>query len=449
MSHALLILPIETKVREYHGKLLFAAHAARAGHPVVLGDQTELVDALARFPRAIYIDKSVTVSKEAWFRRLDQLGNLPAAWDEEGLVVRSYAVYQKARLHPPSVERLRCFLTWGDRQRQAVLERFPQKSAVVHATGSPRFDLLRPEWRGFFDAAADAIRAEFGPRLLLVNTNHAFANHFRGLEGIRKLLDKYPLGSQSDFQRGWFAFQQKNLACFKEIIPALSRAFPDHTLIVRPSPSENHTMWEEFVRPLPNARMCARGSVDAWICASAAVVHFNCTTGVEAYLLDKPAIAVRAEHNDAYEAELPKALSWHAATPDEVVDLIRDARRPPLKDDPERRRIAAEFMEGLEGPTASDRALAALAALPVPPPRRPPLQQLRFRLSDFYAAHRTRAARLLADGYEHQKFPHLEPAEIGADLRRLGELNPAFAGLHARRLGRTLYRIERTEGGAA
>ncbi len=442
--HPCLLVPIETKVREYHGKLLFAVHAVRAGYEVVLGDQLELVDCLADFPRSFYLDKSVTVSKEAWFQRLEEMGNVPCAWDEEGLVVRSYDVYKKSRLHPASVERLRCFFTWGDRQRRAVVEAFPGRADVVHATGSPRFDLLRPEWRGVFRAPAEAIRREFGPRILLVNTNHAFANHYKGLDGIRALLDKYPLGSKSDFQRGWFAFQHKNLEVFKRIMPELSRAFPHHHIIVRPSPSENHAMWETFVRPLPNVSMCALGNVHAWICAAEAVVHFNCTTGVEAYLLDKPAIAVRAEENDAYEAELPKALSWHASTPTEVVDLLRDAGRPPLKTDPERRRTASEFMSGLEGPTASDRALDALAKIPPPDGGpRPPLQHLRFKFSDAYAAWRSARSLRVADGYEHQKFPNLEPAEIAGDLAQLAALDGSLEGIGAQRIGRAVYRLGR------
>jgi surface carbohydrate biosynthesis protein len=439
-----LIVPIETKVREYHGKLLFAAYAARAGHSVVLGDQNELLVSLSRLPRAVYLDKSVTVSKEAWFRRLEAFGNLPAGWDEEGLVVRSYDVYREARLNPQSVERLRCFLTWGRRHRDAVLQRFPHLAPVVHATGSPRFDLLRPEWRRFHQPAVDAIRREHGTRLLLVNTNHAFANHYRGKAGVSKLLDKYPLGSQSDFQRGWFAFQQRNLDLYKAIIPALCRAFPQHTIIVRPSPSENHAMWTDFLRDLPHARMSARGNVHPWILAAEAVVHFNCTTGVEAYLLDKPAIAVRAETNDAYEAELPKALSRHASGPDEVVALVRDADRLSPKEDPARRRTAAEFMEGLEGPTASERALTAIAGLSPPPPGpRPWYDRLRFRLSDLRAAREAAAIQRASDAYERQKFPGLEPSEVGDDLKRFADIDDSFASIAFARIGRALYRIDR------
>lgn len=441
MDRPPILIPIETKVREYHGKLLFAAYAARAGYRVVLGDQLELVDMLSRFPPAFYVDKSVTVSKEDWFARLEQIGNVPISWDEEGLVVRSYDVYRNARLHPPSVDRLKAFWTWGPRHRDAVIASFPARADVVHATGHPRFDLLRPEWRDFFRPGADRIRERFGSRILLVNTNHAFANHYRGLEGIRKLLNKYPLGSQSDFQRGWFAFQQKNLELYKQIIPRLSEAFRDHTVIVRPSPSENHAMWRDFVQLLPNVHMTAEGNVDEWISAAEAVLHFNCTTGVEAYLLDKPSIAIRAEDNDVYEAELPKALSWHARSVDDVLDVLRTTNIPSLRDDSERACVAAEFISGLEGRTASERSLEVLPGTERPASERRATIALRLRLSDLVAGARSRLAMRRDDGYERQKFGGVSPVEVSRDLQRMCDLDPSFEGLHVSRTGPSVYTI--------
>ena len=85
---AWLLLPVETKVREFHAKLLLAAIAVERGYRVVLGEQNAMVRQIDHLPRGLYIDKSIASSKTEHFQRLRQRGNKVAAWCEEGLVYR-------------------------------------------------------------------------------------------------------------------------------------------------------------------------------------------------------------------------------------------------------------------------------------------------------------------------------------------------------------------------
>ena len=43
-----LLIPIETKAREFHGKILLSCFAAEAGLHVILGEQNELRNHLGR-----------------------------------------------------------------------------------------------------------------------------------------------------------------------------------------------------------------------------------------------------------------------------------------------------------------------------------------------------------------------------------------------------------------
>ena len=92
-----LLLPIETKVREFHAKLLLAAVAAEQGFQVLLGEQNAMLAQRRHLPRGIYLDKSVARTKTANFRRLKAAGNRVAAWCEEGLVYRDRDTY--LRIH--------------------------------------------------------------------------------------------------------------------------------------------------------------------------------------------------------------------------------------------------------------------------------------------------------------------------------------------------------------
>ena len=78
-----------------------------------------------------------------------------------------------------------------------------------------------------------------------------------------------------------------------QLIPVLSKEFGDHTIIVRPHPSENHEPWVEISEDLPNVKVLYEGSINEWALAADVVIFNNCTTGVEAFLLERPVISYR------------------------------------------------------------------------------------------------------------------------------------------------------------
>ena len=80
------MLPVETKAREFHAKLLVGAEAVERGYSVVLGEQNAMVRQIAYLPRGLYIDKSVASTKTKHFQHLRQQGHKVAAGCEEGLV---------------------------------------------------------------------------------------------------------------------------------------------------------------------------------------------------------------------------------------------------------------------------------------------------------------------------------------------------------------------------
>ena len=65
-----LLLPVETKAREFHAKLLLAAVAVERGYQVVLGEQNAMVRQMAHLPRGLYVDKSIAATKTRHFQRL-------------------------------------------------------------------------------------------------------------------------------------------------------------------------------------------------------------------------------------------------------------------------------------------------------------------------------------------------------------------------------------------
>ncbi len=358
-----IFLPIEIKVREFHSKMLFSLFAAEQGFETVLGGQIELLERMPRLGRGVYIDKSTAVTKRKWFATCRGLGNQVAAWDEEGLLYLSDEVYHVTRMDPEAFALTDLFFAWGPNQRRTILERYPEAADRVLAAGNPRMDLLRPGFRGYCDDRVAELRARHG-RMLLINTNFAFHNFAKGPEAAAKVFDPYPLRNKGDMLKNWQAFQREGYESFQKAVVAISGRFPDHTIVIRPCPAEAVEPWQQFAAGLPRTVVSKEGNVVEWIRAAEAMIQFNCTTGIEAYLLGRPSIAYRAASRPEFEGALSIACSFSAFTEAELLAAIGRAVEAgdaglPLPPDGGAAVIRGH-LSAIEGPTACEQILEAI-----------------------------------------------------------------------------------------
>jgi surface carbohydrate biosynthesis protein len=444
-----LVLPIETKAREFHAKTLLAATVAERGIDVVLGEQNALLAQRAQLPRALYIDKSVARTKEAHFKALREAGSLVAAWCEEGLVYRDREAYLRERVHAPSLALAARFYAWGPVQGADMREYVPTEAAKVVETGNPRLDLLRPELRGFYTAEVEALDRRLGP-YILVNTNFSRYNHHLGqnswIEGLKR-RGTLTTPEQEAFYFGWRDFLGRIHHAFVDLLPHLATAFPEHRIVVRPHPSENHAPWHQAAQPLGNVEVHHEGPVVPWLLGAEAVIHNSCTTGLEAHLLGRPVAAYRPALSEIYDSDLPNAVSHNAETADDLIDLVRGLiARPRAADGANRAALA--YLAGLEGALAVDALAADIDTLDLPEcgfAAGPAAAAARLAARIATAA-RPLARRLLKGGlasaYVDQKFPGIDLTEVRAALAGLQSATGRFTTVRAEALGlHHAYRI--------
>ncbi len=436
-----LLLPIETKVREFHAKLLLAAVAAEQGYQVLLGEQNAMLAQRRYLPRGVYIDKSVGRTKTVNFRRFKAAGSRVAAWCEEGLVYRDRDTYLHERVSNESLAEASLFFAWGEVQAADVAAKAPEAAAKIRLSGNPRFDLLRPEWRGLFAPQAEALRRRFGPYLLL-NGNFSRYNHFMGYDfWIEALQQRGTITDQAqlDFFKRWRDFLGEIFHGFTAALPVLARAFPDHRLIVRPHPSEDHEAWRRQAQGLSNVEVIYDGSVIPWLLGAEAVLHNSCTTGLEAYLLERPVVAYRPACDEVLDSELPNAVSRQAFELEELMAVIGEVLEGGTAAAVETSHagLVARYIAALDGPLAAEQVVAALdeIAFPGAPLALGPAARLSLAGSQTLAALKPWARRLRqgarANAYAAQKFPGIELAEVAAGLQQFGELSGRFADLRA------------------
>ncbi len=435
MSAKFLILPIETKARELPGKTLLAAFAARAGFDVLLGDQRSITRSLHRLPKGVFLDKSISRTKIQQYRRLKELGHQVAAWCEEGLVYRDKAAYQFERLSPVSMSLVDAFFAWGEVHRSDVIEAIPEARDKVYAVGNPRFDLLRPPYSSIAESEARRLGAEHGKFILVVSTLSRFNKH-QGQRGVLDVLQARGFTitpERQAFYNRLVTHLGQVFAAFEAMIPALARAFPGHTIIIRPHPSEDHDRWRKIAAEVGNAKVVYDGSVEPWLSAADVVIHNASTIGVEAFLLNRPIFSYMPVVDEVFNrrTHLPNMVSTQAHSVDDLLRGIRmalEGRPPSPSDNRERRELVRRYVANASGRLAAERIVEVLSNLHDARPKAKPerlgylnawsritARQSLKRLRDFVRRDRN------LHSYMDQKFPGLSLQEVEDQLSAISQ----------------------------
>ena len=436
-----LYLPIEVASRELHSKLLLTWFALAKGYEVVIGWKRTLNKNLRYVPPGIVMFKTLTARDGAAMLKARDAGHRIVAIDEEvpGLV----ATRQKLRwVAAESVAASDLVLAVGEEHLQALRQFHPAHAERYRVVGNPRWDLLRSELRGSHDEEVAAIRRQHAP-FILINTNFAILNSsLRTAEQTRSWFIKsgrIDAGKPEDivFLDEVFAMERANTAAVHELVRALPQRFPGHNIVLRPHPIERAETWNEVLRGLPRTRMIREGAAVPWIMASDALVHTNCTTGVEAFALDKPAISLRPTSLAVNDIYLSNLVNYVAFSVDEALKLLdgiagsgsRWSGYPPA--------LRAEFdrfFAGVHGPFACQLILDALAesfGLALEP----------HPATASWRPHPGYMQRVRARKHHAQVMPEIDAAGVERILRGFGEALAAPQDFHVETCGQLLFHV--------
>ncbi|MFN7692337.1 MAG: surface carbohydrate biosynthesis protein, partial [Bacteroidota bacterium] len=121
---------------------------------------------------------------------------------------------------------------------------------------------------------------------ILVNTNFGLSNSYVGEEKLLKYYEKEKTLSAEAKKLLLFKFNFLK-EVFNDYLVALSKlaeAFPQLNFVIRAHPSESEDAYHQLANHHKNIHVVKEGNVAKWIIASKAVIHYDCTTGMEAAL---------------------------------------------------------------------------------------------------------------------------------------------------------------------
>ncbi len=372
-----LIIPVENQVRELDPKLLLACIAARHGFVSIIGSHREIDFRIAAFPRGLYLNKSMTERNLKMFQIMRRIGHAILTWDEEALIHLPPAIYYSRRLSPVAIRCISHLFAWGE-ENADLWRSYPEfpENLPIHVTGNPRNDMLRPELHAFYESEVRAIHERYGD-YLLVNTNFNHVNAFFPAQNLFKPV-KHPgespqfgkagVGMTREFAQ---ALHDQKLAVFKafqSLIPELSHAFPQLSIIVRPHPTEGQDVYRQLASGNSRIHVTNEGNVVPWLRGAKALVHNGCTTGVEAFVMRTPAFSFRPAVNEAIDHTfyvLSHGLSHQCFAAPELIDGIQQVLDGTLgaASGEARSALVQRHLTGQEGALACERMMDVVQAI--------------------------------------------------------------------------------------
>lgn len=440
-----LLIPVETKARELAAKTLLACAAAEKGWGVIVGEKKIVRGKQDRLPRGTFIEKSISPGRISDIERAKSAGNRVSAWCEEGLIYINREEYAQRRLEAESFAAVDYFFAWGKQQANDLAEILGANEKVI-ISGNPRFDLLRPELRGIFTRSASEIRRRFG-NIILINTKFSDVNNNRNIHGFDFVSflcseGKIRTRETENLMRRYVRFNEKIFSCFQKLVPVLAREFGNKMIIIRPHPSESHAPWLELAKKLPNVKVIFEGNVSEWLLAADIMIHNNCTTGVEAFLLERPSISYRPLQDAIVEHELPNEVSFQAFSEEELLRLVRrfveNGNNKFMEERARHKVYAQQYIASMEGNLACDTIIDHLNNLDLP------YSESKFPLrKDYTSILKNKAIKVrkfikqsLEASKKHdltlyyrQKFPGVTLEEMISLRDEMGKASGRFAGV--------------------
>lgn len=325
MNKKFLYLPIEVKNRELVSKLLLAFEAVSRGYKVVIGHRISLIEKIPFLNPGIFFNMHALEHDFNHLCRLKKNGFIISALDEEGPFIHDEENHKKYRVSHQTLSIVDNFFCWGSREKQIILSKYPEFSSKLSLVGNPRFDLLRSEFRHFTDEDSSRIKMKYGD-FILINSNFGRFNNFVGLDDYIEILEED--GRLSDpvdkkFYMDEILYQQEVMPEFIKMAKHLAEIFPDKNIVVRVHPSEKISTWEEACKDFKNIHITREGNVLQWIGACSQLIHNNCTTAIESYVMGLQAISYRPVKWKEHVNLLPNILSYEIDSLDELVEHIK------------------------------------------------------------------------------------------------------------------------------
>ncbi len=312
---------MESAARELLYKILLAVKFAQYGHECYIGSKNEIYRLFPQVRPFIYFDKGYHVGKsEKLFENVRENDGLIVSLDEEGGVDFKHAKTIVARYPEEIFNYCDLVFIWGEKQYNLLRsnrQKFDMQRTIL--SGHPRFELLKPKFHSFYRFEAEQIKKRFG-KYFLVNTNMGFGNNIRGEAFVRRNY-----GDRISNIGKIIEFDLKKLKQIIAFVCKLSTQ-TDEAIVLRPHPEENQQVYKKSFRNHANVHVVYEGSVIPWLVGAEAMIHPDCTTGIESRMVGKIPLSLLPERNNELCTYATVEVSKSFLNEDTLINFLLEGR---------------------------------------------------------------------------------------------------------------------------
>lgn len=326
MKQSIVLHAVDSPRRDMEWRLFLAAKLAERGITSIIGSKSAIRAIHARSKNCVFLGRldsntGRTKPDREYVSEMEKRGtSLLFLHDEGALYFKGEYEDWVRKIYPEEYfgsKAVKKVLFWGEAQRNLFKDsRYKDKFEV---SGFPRFDLCKPGLSKIDESSVSNLQKRYGDFVLIcgrfaaVNTvaDDPSALGKRSYD-IRVEGGALKTKRKDEILRSMFGAWEKVSLEFSQFVPAVARLaleFPHLNFVLRPHPAERESFYKEAFGHFDNIFIDKSGDVRPFIRASRALIHSECTTGLEAELSRKPSINFRpcADHPMSRDYEVSGA----------------------------------------------------------------------------------------------------------------------------------------------
>jgi surface carbohydrate biosynthesis protein len=193
---------------------------------------------------------------------------------------------------------------WGELQKNDLIKRDSdfELTQKYRVTGYPGFDFSTPKYKNFHHHFfPSSLGQDYKENYILVNTNFG---SFYG-SSLESALEGAPeTGAQGrDFVKRCYEMEKELCPFFLSRLKEIISSYPEQKFLIRPHPSDlGDQVYIDLFGSFKNVCISRQGSANQVLSRAKLLIHHDCTTAFQGYLLGLPVISLSNPNitNDLY-----------------------------------------------------------------------------------------------------------------------------------------------------
>jgi surface carbohydrate biosynthesis protein len=358
-----ICLIVDNPLRDLEGLVLLGRQLATRGGKVTLVPMYEQgFDVPALGPDLVLVNYTRPNNADL-IKSYKRAGILIGVLDTEGIGGKNADQFAEMVQSAGCTDLVDLYCVWGRAQHAAFLKHGTVSPDRLHATGCPRYDFCAAPWRAALPKPAVA------SGYVLINTNFPTVNPRFSSGSAHEEAAMVEAGFSRKFARQFICDARQAYGAVLDTSIKLAKHFVDVQFVLRPHPFENIRSYDALAE-LPNAHVIQDGTSLEWINGARLLIHQNCSTAIEAAMLQVEPLSMEWFNTPALRLDAASLVSHAAMSEAALIDLVEqalDKRLPPAvaQTKQARNEIISDLYTAVDGASSTrvtDAVLATIAA---------------------------------------------------------------------------------------